>query len=317
MYGLRLNPAPMKELFTPRQVARAIQVSESSVKRWCDKGSIPTQYTAGGHRRIPIGGLLVFLRSNRHAIVRPELLGLPTTTGQTHRVIERAMDQFTEAMIRGDEELCRQIMLDLYLAEHHVSALCDQVLARSFTELGDRWACGAVEVFQERRGCEIALRLLRELRSFLPIPQADSPTAIGGTTTGDPYVLATTTVELVLRDAGWNAVSMGSNLPFSTLAAAIEQQQPRLFWISVSHIESEDGFIGGCNELHRRFGSRTAFVLGGQALTESVRSRIQCTGFCDNLRQLESFAASILAASIVQAHPMADAASAATVADAS
>ena len=54
----------MRELLTPKQVARAINVSESSVKRWCDKGVIPTQYTAGGHRRIPLSGLMEFLRSS-------------------------------------------------------------------------------------------------------------------------------------------------------------------------------------------------------------------------------------------------------------
>jgi predicted site-specific integrase-resolvase len=29
-------------LLTPKQVARAIGVSESSLKRWCDKGVLPT-----------------------------------------------------------------------------------------------------------------------------------------------------------------------------------------------------------------------------------------------------------------------------------
>ena len=35
---------------------------------------------------------------------------------------------------------------------------------------------------------------------------------------------------LVLRQRGWNAVSLGGNLPFATLSAAIAQHQPRLFW---------------------------------------------------------------------------------------
>ena len=87
----------MRELLTPKQVARAIQVSESSVKRWCDKGVIPTQYTAGGHRRIPISDLLVFLRSSKHQLIRPEVLGLPAMTGQSDRIIGRAAAQLTEA----------------------------------------------------------------------------------------------------------------------------------------------------------------------------------------------------------------------------
>jgi excisionase family DNA binding protein len=65
----------MKELITPKQVARAIGVSESSLKRWCDRGLIPTVRTAGGHRRLPISGVLSYLRETGHEMVRPELLG--------------------------------------------------------------------------------------------------------------------------------------------------------------------------------------------------------------------------------------------------
>ncbi|REJ65407.1 MAG: helix-turn-helix domain-containing protein [Planctomycetota bacterium] len=50
----------MNDLLTPKQVARAISISESSIKRWCDRGAIATQYTPGGHRRIPLSGLLEF-----------------------------------------------------------------------------------------------------------------------------------------------------------------------------------------------------------------------------------------------------------------
>jgi hypothetical protein len=84
----------MKNLATPKQVTRAIQVSESSVKRWCDKGVIPTHYTAGGHRRVPLSGLLDFLRSTKQQLVRPEVLGLPATTRQTNlaRSCCRAID---------------------------------------------------------------------------------------------------------------------------------------------------------------------------------------------------------------------------------
>ena len=103
----------MRELLTPKEVARAIDVSESSVKRWCDKGSIPTQYTPGGHRRITMAGLIGFLRDSRHQLVHPEALGLPATIGQTARVIDRARDQLTDALAAGDEPRCRQIAIDL------------------------------------------------------------------------------------------------------------------------------------------------------------------------------------------------------------
>ena len=287
----------MKTLLTPNQVARAIQVSESSVKRWCDKGTIATQYTAGGHRRIPIGALLDFLRSTKHQLLRPEVLGLPATTGQTDRVVDRAREQFMAALIQGNEEQCRRILFDLYLAEHSVAKICDHVVAGAFEQIGDLWECGEAEIYQERRACEVCLRVLFELRALVPPPPADSPLAIGGAIEGDQYNLASSMVELVLRDTKWNATSLGDNLPFDTFAAAIQENRPRLFWLSVSHILDVEHFLAGYLQLYECFGLNVAFVVGGRALTESLRQEMKYAAYCDNLQHLEGFCQTLLGVS--------------------
>ena len=182
----------MPEFLTPKQVARAIQVSESSVKRWCDKGVIASQKTAGGHRRIPLAELLEFLRATDRVLIRPEVIGLPASTGQTSRVTDRACRQLMNALVSGDEQQCRQITMDLYLAEHSISSICDRAIAPAFEMIGEAWECGDAEVYQERRGCEIALRVLRELRSVVPEPPQESSIAIGGAVEGDQYNIGTT-----------------------------------------------------------------------------------------------------------------------------
>ena len=101
-----------------------------------------------------------------------------------------------------------QIVLGHYLAEKSISAICDEVLAQSLFTIGRQWECGVTRVYEERRGCEIALRLLHELRLLIPKPPADAPVAMGGTVEGDPFGLATAMIELVLRDAQWNATGV-------------------------------------------------------------------------------------------------------------
>ena len=277
----------MRDLLTPKQVARAIDVSESSVKRWCDKGHIRTQYTAGGHRRIDLAALMEFLRQHSHRLVHPEALGLPPTSGQSGRVVARAKENLTAALINGDDELCRQIAFDLFLANHSVSVM---------REIGVRWACGEAEVYEERRGCEISLRTLHELRSLVPAPHPESPLAIGGAVEGDQYNLGTTMAELVLRGAGWQATSLGDNLPFATLAAAIRKSRPKLFWLSCSHICDSEHFLTSYSSLYDEFSLDVAFVVGGYALDDGLRRQMKFAAYCDNMQHLEGFAQTLRAA---------------------
>lgn len=290
IHNVQLMGCFMRDLLTPKQVARAINVSESSVKRWCDNGVIPTQYTAGGHRRITMVGILDFVRSGKYELANPGALGLPATSGQTTRVVSRAREQLVEALIAGDDAVCRQITVDMYLAEHSINVLCDDVFAAAFREIGERWSCGKAEVFQERRGCEITLRLLSELRAILPAPPDDAPLAIGGAASGDQYSLGTTMAELVLRDSKWNAASLGVNLPFETLGTAIKQLRPKLFWLSCSHIANESEFLAGYGDLYDEFGMDVAFVVGGYALTADLRQQMKFAAYCDNMQHLAGFA---------------------------
>lgn len=280
----------MNELLTPKQVSRAIDVSESSIKRWCDKGEIPTHYTAGGHRRIALSTVLNLVREGKHRLVNPEALGLPATSGQTFRVLERARESLTEAILAGNEARCRQLVIDLFLAEHNMGTICDEVIAASFAEIGDRWSCGDVEVYQERRGCEIVLRIMRELRWLLPPVDERALLAMGGAPSGDQYSLGTTMVEVVLRDAKWNAVSLGDNLPFHTMDAAIRRHRPQLFWLSCSYIENATEFLEGYNTLYAEFNTDVAFVVGGRALTEVLTRQMKFSAWCSNMQHLEGFA---------------------------
>ena len=66
----------MKPLLSPRELADAIGVSESSIKRWVDGGLIGATKTAGGHRRIPINEAVRFLRDRQSSLVKPEAIGL-------------------------------------------------------------------------------------------------------------------------------------------------------------------------------------------------------------------------------------------------
>src|SRR5262249_46101212 len=121
--------------------------------------------------------------------------------------------------------------------------------------------------------------------------ERNRPVAVGGTPEGDPYLLATLLAQLVLLDAGWEAVNLGPNTPLSSLARAVRELRPRLLWLSASYLEDLEAVVDayrGLYEVADRQG--VAIAVGGQALVESVRSAIPYTTYGDGLNQLAAFA---------------------------
>lgn len=277
----------MKTSVSPRQVARAIGVSESTLKRWCDRGLIPMRKTAGGHRRMAVSDVISFLRESGHGVAQPELLGLPAAVGRTQRTLHLARDQFLDALLSGHREVAGEVVTDLLVAGHTIPAIFDSVIAGALHELGERWSCGDLAIYEERRACEICMSLLRELRARLQTPRvADQRRAIGATLEHDAYTIPVTMAELVLLDAGWNATSLGSNLPIETLLQAIDDIRPDLFWLSVSHVADARAFSSALSILAEKAESVGAsFVIGGQAIRpehiESLTQVKHCSSFDD------------------------------------
>lgn len=278
------------DLVSPKQVARAIGVSESSLKRWCDQGLIKTFKTAGGHRKMQISDVMSFIRERDQTLVAPEILELPSTTEGAELGLVRARPLLVEALLSGNEQVARQVVFDLYLAKHPLFVICDQVIAGAFRDIGDRWACNEADAYQERRGCEIMMRILFDLRRRQKLaPKARL--AIGATIEGDFYTLPCTMAELVLREAGWNATSLGMSLPFASMIRAIHETKPKLFWLSVSYIPPSTDFVKEFATLSKACAQMgVALAVGGRVLTESTRKQLSHSTYCDTMQSLEAFA---------------------------
>ena len=287
----------VSQYFSPKEVAKAIGVSESSLKRWVDKGLIQASKTAGGHRRLELADVLNYLRSTGRGLENPVAVSLPEGCGaDAEREIATSQLLFAEAVSSGNEINATRVIIDAYLSGSSVAEIFDLVITPTFHQIGEMWHCGEAEVYEERRACEVCLRAVHELRRAVGSGPVDGPVAMGGTLDGDPYTLATTLAELVLRSNGWKATSLGNMLPFEAVRKAIIDTRPALFWVSVTSIRDVDRFTTDFNLLFDIAQSMgTSLVAGGQALTAEIRQRIRYTNFSDNFRHFETFANTIKA----------------------
>jgi excisionase family DNA binding protein len=278
--------SPRREL-SPRQVADAIGVSVSSLKRWCDRGDLPTTKTVGGHRRIPRDAVVRFLRDRGFDLKRPDLLGLPAGTRRNARERKEVLPQIVETLVDGDEMRLVGLLTGLFLAQRSLAELADDFIAPAFEEIGRRWESGQLCVYQEHRAVVVARTALQHVRGFLPTPPADAPLGVSATLRGDPYLLPITLVDLALREAGWNGMILGPNHPRESLATALRDIRPRIACVNVSYIADRQALQADVNALFEVATSLgIALVIGGNRIDDELRAGISCTALCTSMADL-------------------------------
>ena len=91
-----MNNASSQRTISPRHLAEAIGMSESSLKRWADRGFLSVTRTAGGHRRIAVQEAIRFIRSRELTILDPVLLERRTFIGQSGLAMVQSFDLFLD-----------------------------------------------------------------------------------------------------------------------------------------------------------------------------------------------------------------------------
>ena len=220
----------MKQVLSPRELAKVLGVSESSIKRWVDDGAITSTKTAGGHRRIAVTEAISFIRSQGLSIAEGELLGLPTisrASGDTESAI-------TDSLLQGDQEALERLLVDHYSSGGSVSSICDGPIRSAFVQIGELWQHQDDGIFIEHRAVDTCLGALSTLGSLIPKPPAEADLALGGAPSGDPYILPSLMAGLCLADKGFRTVNLGPDTPWDTFMTAAKQVRPRLLWVAVS-----------------------------------------------------------------------------------
>ena len=276
------------QLFSPKEVAHALGVSEASIKRWGDKGLISCIKTSGGHRKVPLHSLREYLHKNKKVLINPEVLNIPTNTGRTKDKMVQATTELQNAFIKCDEYKIRGILYDLFLAGVSVENIFDKLLAPALHQLGCNWEKGNIDAFQERRAVQICTRVLYGFDSFFPQPEKDAPVALLGTLSNDPYTIPILMVEVCLRSLGWRTEFLGNHLPAESYVKAIEMYKPNLTAISISFIDHQQDLTKTLLSIEKvAISQKSGLAIGGRAAPSNSTNILQKSLFVDSIQNFK------------------------------
>ena len=266
---------------SPRDLAQAIGMSESSLKRWADRGLLSVTRTAGGHRRIRVKDAIRFVRERKLIISTPGALGLPGSVSSgiesnegslghsTH--LDASNSPFTQLLERGQGELAEAYLVGRFLAGESIAALGDRIIRPALEQLGIG-PHGAEEILKEHRATQVCMQAIEQMRAMSCL---ESPgfRAVGGGAAGSSYMLPSQLVAALVEESGGRAVNLGANTPIRALRCeAFSNERGRgpadLVWLSVSEplvdSDEQDALMVLINDCAN---SNIQLMLGGRAVS--------------------------------------------------
>ena len=310
----------MRQNLSPKQLARAIGVSESSLKRWADDGRLNVTRTVGGHRRIDVREAIRFARREGLAIVQPAELGLYELKplGEKRMEVEEVGEHLRDLLARGDALGARSLLMGLFMEGRGVAWLCDGPIRRALDLLREAAGSnGASDGVVQRRAwgvCRYALVQIRLMIASPPnldgregydAPEASPggadvdepaaparPMAVGGAAGAGADGLPSLMAACVLAEAGLDDVDLGPNLPLGTLVRAVERYRPRVAWLACD-AEADAPPAAKLDKAAAALREQgTALVLTGPGVPPAL-DRVPGVRVCRTMAELGAFAAGL------------------------
>lgn len=214
-----------QRLFSPKEIAQALAVSEASIKRWVDKGLMKAEKTSGGHRKISLLSLQQYLKENNKELVNPEVVDSGISAVRKSGKMDEAKDLFFQALLQCDGKVLRAVPYDLFLAGMNLESIFKDVLQEALIKWEQAHEKGDLDDFQFKRSEQSLQGVLYFLGSLLPLPEESAKYALVGALEGTQMNLAHME-ELTLREQGWRTEFLGGDLNEEGYLRAVKLLKP-------------------------------------------------------------------------------------------
>jgi MerR family transcriptional regulator, light-induced transcriptional regulator len=260
-----------KSILSTADVARLFNVTETTVKRWADEGTLRCQKTPGGHRKFEVRNVVEFAEVNHFEPVGT--LAIPEEDRLAQRIQVATLGRdFSELIAAYVEKALAPDRAGLfpfvsYLYQHRVQLweMYDLVVRPGMAEIGERFVRGEIGVNHEHRASYETLDALSKLQAQIHIKPSAGRSVVCACVGEDLHEIGLRCASYIFESEGWMVIYLGARIPAEAVQSAIGELKPDLACLSVTHPavgESHLDALGKITRGARESGCRV--ILGGR-----------------------------------------------------
>jgi MerR family transcriptional regulator, light-induced transcriptional regulator len=180
---------------------------------------------------------------------------------------------YVAALLAGDEIAAEIVIREALDANLSAADIDDEIIAPALWLVGELWEQGEISVADEHIATEISIRVLALQREVRRTARGRSDHRVMlAAPGGELHVVALLMVGNLLRDAGYDVMMLGPDVPADALASSARRHEPDVVCLTATMPGGADQALSAIREVQQQWPT-AGFVLGGRGVMSRVRSQ--------------------------------------------
>ena len=267
-----------KTILSTADVARLFNVTETTVKRWADEGTLKCHKTPGGHRKFEIRNVVEFAEANHFEpsgaleISGSDGLDSKIQVAVLARDFPLLVESYVRRALTPDGNGLFPFLSYLYQHCMQIWELHDRVIRPAMEEIGERWSRGEIGIGHEHSASYETLEALAKLQLQIRIKPPSGRAVVCATIGDELHEIGLRCAAYLFESEGWETRYLGSRIPAEAVSAAIDQWQPDIVWLS-STVSAGGDHMRALETVAGAAKKAGAVLLAGGRLAGSLRRK--------------------------------------------
>ncbi len=264
-----------KTILSTADVARLFNVTETTVKRWANDGTLKCMKTPGGHRKFEMKHVVEFAQTLNLEPVGALTLTKEDALAQTIQIaiLSRDFKVLKEAFL---EKALSPNKRDLfvyfsYLYQHkiHLWEIFDLIVGPAMHEIGDRWAKGILSIDQEHRASYETLDALAKLQTQIHTRPEKGLRVVCACPGEEQHEIGLRCASYIFEAEGWMSHYLGARTPYPSLLNVVDELKPEALCLSLTMYPESNQELASLHEVIEGVQkSGVPVLIGGKAACE-------------------------------------------------